>query len=149
ATLARARAGRVRLVGAYRDTEIESTSPLAVALADLAHASLVRHQRLPPLEPADVQHLLNLLLDGHGGDRTALAARVAERTGGVPFFVISCAQALRADAAGDGASAEAIPWEVTQSIRQRTAALPALAQEVLGAASIAAGRTAQVAVLGA
>jgi tetratricopeptide (TPR) repeat protein len=148
-TLARASAARVRLVCAYRDTEVPSPGPLAVALADLAHAGLVRHQRLPPLTPAEVQHLLDLLLDGYSGDRTALAARVAERTGGVPFFVISCAQALREDAVGDAAPVEVIPWAVAQSIRQRTAALPAQAQEVLGAASIAAGRTVQVAVLGA
>jgi predicted ATPase len=88
----------LRVVGAYRDTEVHPADPLTVALADLAHTGLARHHLLHPLAPEVVYQLLDLLLDGHGGDRTSLVARVAERTGGVPFFVVSCAQALREDA---------------------------------------------------
>jgi tetratricopeptide (TPR) repeat protein/transcriptional regulator with XRE-family HTH domain len=134
----------LRLVGAHRDTEVHPPDPLAVALADLAGAGLARHLRLRPLAAAEIHQLLDLLLGEHGGDRAALAARVAERTAGVPFFVVSFAQALREDVA---AGEEAIPWEVAQGIRQRVAALPALAQAVLGAAAIAVGRTAQEPVL--
>jgi tetratricopeptide (TPR) repeat protein/transcriptional regulator with XRE-family HTH domain len=143
-SLVRATATPLRLVGAYRDTEVHPHDPLAVTLADLAGASLARHHSLRPLATAEVQDLLDLLLDGRGGDHAVVAARVTERTGGVPFFVVSCAQALREDAA---AGVEAIPWEVAQGIRQRVAVLPATAQEVLGAAAITVGRTMQAPIL--
>jgi predicted ATPase len=146
ATLARTGAGKLRVLGAYRDTEIHPHDPLTGALADLAQASLVRHHVVPPLAPAEVRQLLDAILIGEPGDGAALAARVAQRTGGVPFFVVSCALALRADAR---AGREAIPWDVTQGIRQRVAALPAVAQEVLGVAAIAVGRTVQAPVLAA
>src|SRR6516225_9598468 len=96
--LARSTAAPLRLVGAYRDTEVDPHHPLTATLADLAGAGEARHQQMRPLAVAEVRHLLNLLLDGQDGDHAALAARVMERTGGVPFFVVSCAQALREDA---------------------------------------------------
>ena len=68
----------------------------------------------------------------------ALATRIAERSGGVPFFVVGCAQALADDTAQGG---EVIPWDAAQGIRQRVAALPTPAHEVLGTAAIAVGRT--------
>jgi tetratricopeptide (TPR) repeat protein len=141
-TLVRTSDVAVRVVGAYRDTEVEAHAPLAAALADLAHAGLARQQHLRPLATKEVQHLLDLLLAGTSGDRAALAERITQRTGGVPFLVVNCAQAL-CEARGE----EAIPWEVAQGIRQRVTALPALAQEVLGTAAIAVGRTAQAVVL--
>jgi tetratricopeptide (TPR) repeat protein/transcriptional regulator with XRE-family HTH domain len=140
-SLVRASATPLRVVGAYRDTEVDPHHPLTVTLADLAGAGLARQQRLRPLATMEVHHLLDLLLDGRAGDRAALAERITERTGGVPFFVVSCAQALH-----EGRE-EAIPWEVAQGIRQRVTALPAIAQEVLGAAAVAVGRTTQAAVL--
>jgi predicted ATPase/DNA-binding XRE family transcriptional regulator len=145
AALVHARTVPLRIVGAYRDTEVHPGDPLDVTLADLAHAGLVRHQVLSPLAPAEVHQLIESLFEGRAGDRAALAAHIAQRTGGVPFFVVSCAQALH----GEAAEAEAIPWDVAQGIRQRTAALPPLAREVLGAAAIAVGRTAQAPVLAA
>jgi predicted ATPase/DNA-binding XRE family transcriptional regulator len=147
ATLVSGSGATLRLVGAYRDTEVQPADPLAVVQADLAQAGLVRHHRVPPLAAAEVRQLLDAHLDGEAGDRAALAARVVQRTGGVPFFVVSCAQALRRDAAAGGE--DAIPWDVAQAIRQRVAALPTVAREVLGAAAIAVGRAAQAPVLAA
>jgi tetratricopeptide (TPR) repeat protein/transcriptional regulator with XRE-family HTH domain len=143
-TLARAGVARLRIVGAYRDTEVHPHDPLAGTLADLAQAGLVRHHVLSPLAPTEVRQLLNAMLIGNLGDGAALAARVAQRTGGVPFFVVSCALALRADAR---AGIEAIPWDVAQGIRQRMAVLPAVAREVLAVAAIAVGRTVQAPLL--
>jgi tetratricopeptide (TPR) repeat protein/transcriptional regulator with XRE-family HTH domain len=144
-TLARAGAARLRVVGAYRDTEVQSADPLSSTLSDLAQAGLVRHQVLPPLALMEVRQLLDALLDGSPGDCATLAARVAQRTGGVPFFVVSCAQALR----GEREDAEAIPWDVAQGIRQRAAALSAVACEALGVAAIAVGRRVQAPLLAA
>jgi tetratricopeptide (TPR) repeat protein/transcriptional regulator with XRE-family HTH domain len=144
ATLVRGGGAPLRIVGAYRDTEVRAADPLAVALADLAHAGLVHRQLLPPLAPAAVRQLLDALLVGGSDDRAALAARIAQRTGGVPFFVISCAQEQDPTTA---AGTESMPWSVAQGILQRVAALPALAQEVLGAAAVAVERTVQAPVL--
>ena len=51
--------------------------------------------------------------------------RTLQRTGGVPFFLVSCAQALRSGALlGD--TDEGVPWDVAQGLRQRIAVLPEL-----------------------
>src|SRR5436309_3367597 len=67
-------------------------APLAVTLADLAQAGLAQQHSLAPLSAGDVGQLLDQLTTGIEG---TLRAQVAQRTGGVPFFVVSCAQALR------------------------------------------------------
>jgi tetratricopeptide (TPR) repeat protein len=69
---------------------------------------------------------------------------VLERAGGVPFVLVSCAQGLSDGDTGP----EAVPWDVAQSVRQRVAALPEEAGEVLGAAAVV-GRVVSPAVLGA
>jgi tetratricopeptide (TPR) repeat protein len=124
----------VRVLGAYRDTETVTHDPLTKALADLAQAGLAGHHLLAPLGEEEVSELLATLLEGIEGDRAALAAGVARRAGGVPFLLVSCAQALRRD--GSAAGAVAIPWDAAQAIRQRVAALSAEAQEVLSAAAL-------------
>jgi transcriptional regulator with XRE-family HTH domain len=134
----------VRVVGAYRDSEREADDPLAVALADLAHAGLVHQHTLAPLAPEAVGQLLTALLEGTPGDRVALADQVARRAGGVPFFLVSCVQCLRGGTA-DGPSA-GVPWTVTQSVRQRVMALPEAAREVVGVAAVA-GRVVPYALL--
>ena len=127
----------LRVVGAYRDTELQPDGPLAVALADLAARGTARRYLLEPLTAEAVSQLVAALREGTGGDAAALAEQVARRTGGVPFYVVSCALAPDRPAAecDDG-----VPWNVQQSIRQRAAVLPPLAQEVLSAAS-AIGRS--------
>lgn len=94
---------RVRIVGAYRSTEIGVDSPLAVALADLAHAGLVQHVDLQPLTADDAAALLDdLLQDVASGDspeaRALLQRSLVQRAGGVPFFLVSCAQSVRSGA---------------------------------------------------
>lgn len=124
AMLARsASSGTLRLIGAYRDTELASYDPVATLLADLAHAGLARQQTLAPLATEEVGRLLDAVLEGVDADRRGLRERVAQRTGGVPFFVLSFAQAVRLGTAEQG-GAEALPWDVAQGIRQRVAALP-------------------------
>jgi len=131
-------ASSLRLVGGYRDTEVRPQDPLAVTLADLAHAGLATQHTLAPLAPEDAARLLAAVLDGGAGEsgrseaERGLRARVVRRAGGVPFFVVSCAQALRR-----GVGDDALPWDVAHGIRQRVAAVPPDAQEVIGAAAIA------------
>jgi tetratricopeptide (TPR) repeat protein len=133
----------VRVVGAYRDTEVQPHDPLAVAAADLAHAGLVAQRTLAPLTREETDQLLDGLL-GAGDEAGPLLAggsslreQVARRAGGVPFFLVSCAQALR-DRVEDGEDVvSVVPWNVSQGIRQRVAGLPAVAREVLGMAAVA------------
>jgi tetratricopeptide (TPR) repeat protein/transcriptional regulator with XRE-family HTH domain len=143
ATVVRAATAPLRVVGAYRDTEMQPSDALSVSLADLAQAGLATRRRLAPLAPAEVNRLLDGLLDG-AANAAGLREQVVQRTGGVPFFVLSCAQALRLGDADDGG--ESVPWDVAQGIRQRVAVLPEAAQDVLAVAAVL-GRTVEPALL--
>jgi predicted ATPase/DNA-binding XRE family transcriptional regulator len=136
----------LRLVGAYRDSEVQPSDPLAVLLADLAHAGLATRRALAPLASQEAAQLLDDLLPGGETVDRDLRARVVQRTGGVPYFLVSCAAALRQreELEGEGS----VPWDVAHSVRQRVAALPAAAREVLGAAAVA-GRVVPRALLAA
>jgi predicted ATPase len=145
ATLVRSAAVPLRVVGAYRSTEVQPHEPLGVMPADLAHAGLAVHRTLAPHTPEEVGQLPDVLLARVEGDRTVLGERVVRRAGGVPFFVVSCAQGLCVQAAGHGGEDE-VPWDLAHGIRQRVAALPEGAQELLGVAAVA-GRVASYELL--
>jgi hypothetical protein len=120
-----------------------------VALADWAHARLVEHRPLPPLTPHECGELFDSLqstIDASTvvADRgeAALRERLLQGASGVPFFVVSYAQALKDGSAG----AHAVPWDVAQGIRQRVAALPHSARTLLTAAAVV-GREFQPAAL--
>jgi tetratricopeptide (TPR) repeat protein/transcriptional regulator with XRE-family HTH domain len=136
ATLVRSTLAGVRLVGAFRDSEVATRDALSIMLADLAHAGLAAQRTLAPLTPQEVGQLLAALLEGTHADRDGLRERVAQRTGGVPFYVVSCAQVLRQDEGESDQGADAVPWDVAQGIRQRVAALSDVTQEVLGVAAV-------------
>jgi tetratricopeptide (TPR) repeat protein/transcriptional regulator with XRE-family HTH domain len=144
-------AGRLhlRLLGAYRDTEVRPADPLSGALADLGSAGLAAQRGLRPLASADASCLLDSLLADwdapESADRVMIRERVLRRAGGVPFFLVSCAQALRL-AAEDGGASNDVPWDVAQGVRQRVASLPAVAGEALDVAAIA-GRVSSLEVL--
>jgi tetratricopeptide (TPR) repeat protein len=125
----------LRILGAYRHTEVSPTDPLAVTLADLAGADLAAQRALGPLAPEEAVALLDRLLDSATGIEPALRERVVQRAGGVPFFLVSCARGLQAQTR-DSSIQESLPWDLAQSIRQRVAALPASAHEILGVASV-------------
>lgn len=125
----------IRLLGAYRDTELPTRSPLVATVADLAHEGLVAQLPLAPLDSQASAALLYALLDAPSVDGQALADEIGARAGGVPFFLVSSVQAVRAGAA------ETVPWNIAQSIRQRVAALPEIAQEALGIAAIIGQRS--------
>jgi len=129
-TLVRGSLAPPRIVGAYRDTEVRAADPMSFLLADLAHAGLVQRLSLGPLAPDEAATLLGDLLAGvPEGDRGA-ARRVLERAGGMPFFLVSYAQAMAAGVT------EGIPWDLAQGVRQRLAVLPEPARQVLDVAAI-------------
>jgi transcriptional regulator with XRE-family HTH domain/tetratricopeptide (TPR) repeat protein len=120
----------LRVIGAYRDTEARPGDPLGVLLADLAHAELAVQHTVGPLTPAEAGQLLAGLLDDGADAEPLLRQRVVQRAGGVPFFLVSYARGLQAGAG------EALPWDLAQGLRQRVAALPVAAQELLGVAAL-------------
>jgi transcriptional regulator with XRE-family HTH domain/tetratricopeptide (TPR) repeat protein len=136
--------GELRVLGAYRDTEVAPAHPLSLLLSDLAHARLATQHRLGPLTPTEATQLLAGVL-GERGDAAPVSERLLYRAGGHPFFLVSCAHGWSSGlwTAGVG---DAVPWDVAQSIRQRVAALPAEARTVLGVAAVA-GRTVPYALL--
>ncbi|WIG58291.1 MAG: hypothetical protein OJF49_001036 [Ktedonobacterales bacterium] len=126
----------LRIIGAYRDTELVPRSPLAVALADLVRAGLVAQSQLGPLSPADSELLLARLLPDADATPATLRTEVASRAGGVPFFLVSCADGLR-EGTLPAATGKDVPWNVTETVRQRIAALPESARDLLAAAAVA------------
>jgi hypothetical protein len=54
---------------------------------------------------------------------------------GVPFLLVSCARGLRTSAVVGG-TADAVPWDLMQAIRQRVAALSESARQALDAAAV-------------
>jgi tetratricopeptide (TPR) repeat protein len=146
ARLARS-AGEVplRVVAAYRDTEVRPGDPLSALLADLAAARLAARRHIGSLAPQEAARLLEELLDGTDGHAGVPRERVLRRAGGVPFFLISCAQAPGAGH-DEGRAEESVPWDVGQSVRQRVAALPEPARHALGVAAVL-GREVDPAIL--
>lgn len=187
--------GRLRILGAYRSTEVPPGHPLSTLMADLAREEgMVSHRELTPLEPGDAAALARAVLEGESilpeappGAGVAsemhleqIVGQVVERAEGVPFFVVSFAQwwptfseahdpleldrwtdsardAGARDARGtwtrealhtDRHRTEEVPWRVTQSIRERVAALAPAIQELLGVAAVV-GQPASRALLAA
>jgi tetratricopeptide (TPR) repeat protein len=125
---------RLRVVGAYRSTEVRPLDALRTLLADLATAGLAGETRLGPMSPAQATALLGSVLDGARDVTSQVHAQVLARAGGVPYFLVSCAQALRYGALeGPGVD---VPWSVAESIRQRVGMMPSEARDVLAMAAI-------------
>jgi transcriptional regulator with XRE-family HTH domain/tetratricopeptide (TPR) repeat protein len=137
----------LRVVGAYRDTEAGPDDPLAVMLADLAHAGLATHHTIGPLALEEAAGLVDELLEGAEDGRAGLREQVVRRAGRVPFFIVSWARALQTGHT-DELRADTLPWDLAQSVRQRVSTLPAFAQEVLGVAAVV-GRVVQRGLLAA
>src|SRR5919109_309579 len=110
-----------------------SGTSAASGSAHCARTCAAARHLVAPLSREEAAQLLDELLADREGADTALRDRVLERAGGVPFFLVSCAQGLHQER-GD-AGQNTVPWDIVQSIRQRVAALPEGAGEVLGVAA--------------
>lgn len=146
ANLARgATIGRLRIAIACRNSDSPGQSRLWETLADLEREELVEPVEPGPLDMSEAQKLLADLVQGPLDPSDAQA--IVQRTGGVPFFLVSCAQLMR-QAGATSLGGVTIPWTVTQSVRQRVAGLPGDGQQVLGAAAVI-GRRAPLSLLAA
>src|SRR5262249_32668198 len=128
----------LRLACAYRNSDVGQEHQLAALLADLAQARLAAQWELGPLESEVAADLLTALFNEGGiqDESGMLRSEVARRAGGVPFFLVSCAEAVRPQVSGESTHETPIPWDITQSISQRVATLPAPARELLAAAAV-------------
>ena len=148
ATLVRREDGPpVHVAAAYRDTEVRTKDALPQWLAALSREGLARRLWLGPLPEEDAAQLVKILLaDERGGQSVALDEdhihRVVERAGGIPLYLVSSVQALRAngrcDMSGEplAVSDEPVPWDVAEMLSQRIAELPATAREALKVAAM-------------
>ncbi|HET7038184.1 MAG TPA: AAA family ATPase [Thermomicrobiaceae bacterium] len=123
----------LRVVGAYRDTEVQSGHLLAALLADIAPGGLAQAP-LGPLSEQEALRLLAAVLPAGDEVDARVREQVLQRAGGVPFFLISWASALRL---GPGEpDREAVPFDLGQSIRQRVAVLAPATRDVLRIAAV-------------
>jgi predicted ATPase/DNA-binding XRE family transcriptional regulator len=132
----------LRVLGAYRDIEVRAQAPLSLLLTDLMRQAQAQRLLLDPLSTEEARALLTAVLADLPEQSQALRQQVMQRSGGVPFFLVSWAQAVRAGALGKRdqptqGSIPEVPWSVAELIRQRVTALPAPAQELLGIAAVA------------
>jgi tetratricopeptide (TPR) repeat protein len=126
----------IRVIAAYRNTEIGVHGPLSTLVAELVREEKVRQVELGPLASYEARALLNNILKDRPESTEILVERILERAGGVPFFLISCARGVQAGALDASIETVALPWDAQQIIRQRVAILPETAQELLGLAAV-------------
>lgn len=126
----------LRVVGAYRGTEVRPEEPLGVLLMDLTRIGQAMKIELGPLASDEAKELLWSLMEESLSERGQLVEHVLRRASGMPLFLVSYAQALRAMNMSSGSTVEAIPSDVADSMRQRVAALPKEARELLGVAAV-------------
>ncbi len=149
--------GPLRVAGAYRDTEVGVTDPLAVLLADLGREGRLTRLPLAPLAAGEARAVLAGLLSegaevagpvGSPGDDEALVERLLRRAGGIPYVLVSYAEGLRAGAAAADLGAPGdVPWDVAETIRQRAAALSEAARDLLATAAVVGGATSRAVLL--
>ncbi|MGE5334654.1 MAG: AAA family ATPase, partial [Nitrososphaerota archaeon] len=134
ASLAReATSGGLRIAIACRNADSPWQARLWETLAELEREGLVATVDLAPLAIAEAQDLLADVVQGPL--KPSDAQSIVQRAGGVPFFLVSCAQQIY-QTGTTGPGGPGIPWTVAQSVRQRVAALPGDGRRVLGAAAV-------------
>src|SRR5215467_7965189 len=125
----------LRLLAAYRDTDVTSRDPLAFLVADLAREGRAGRALLAPLGEEEAESLLAQLLPETADGEPHLRHQVLQRAAGVPLFLVSCVQALLTGSLTWNSSSH-VPWTLREAILQRTVALPETAQRVLRLAAV-------------
>jgi predicted ATPase len=116
----------LRLIGAYRDTEVQPVDVLSRTLADLVPGRLATELLLSPLEPPAAAQLAQTLMAE--SEQSALDF-VQQRAGGIPFFLIGLAEVSQLGKPG-------VPRDLAQSVRSRIVTLSQDSREILELASL-------------
>ena len=132
----RTRAGRVLILGNYRDVEVNRTHPLQAALRDLNRQHLLERIQVHRLDKQATNALIAATV-GSTATSQDLISLIYERTDGNPFFVEEVAKTVHAgrDDDLDGAG-EGVPESVRSLIGQRLSHLSEGSQDVLRKASV-------------
>ena len=129
----------LRILGAYRDTDLGHEDPLALLAADLAREGYASRALLAPLAEAEATALLAHLLPATVDGEPQLRHQVLARAGGVPLFLVSCVQALLTGSLTWKGSSH-VPWTLREAILQRAVVLPEVAQQLLRVAAVVGRR---------
>lgn len=113
-------AGRVMILGTFRDAEVERTHPLFDVVNDQA---VVAQTTRVPLQNLSVDEVADLV-GAHfarevGDDERRLADRIHQESSGLPFFTGEVLRHLAASPDGDVDEMLSIPASVVDAIRQR------------------------------
>lgn len=133
----------LRLLAAYRDTDVADHHPLTLLVADLAREGRANRVVLSPLAETEAAALLAQLLpettEKATDEDTHVRQQVLSRAGGVPLFLVSCVQALfTGHLTWNGVSH--VPWTLREAILQRVVALQETAQQILRLAAVVGRR---------
>ncbi len=130
---------RLRVIGAYRETDVEPQHPLSPLLADLGRNGVIGRLPLGPLTTEEADELLLRLVSDQERLPRSVRESVLRTADGIPFFLVSYAHGLQAGAfSGDMHVAPS--WTLVESVRQRIRVLPEHVREVLEAAAVAGRR---------
>jgi tetratricopeptide (TPR) repeat protein len=125
----------LRLLAAYRDTDVNDQDPLALLIADLAREGRASRILLTPLGEDEAAALLAELLPEIAGEGGQLHQQVLEHAAGVPLFLVSCVQALDCgQLIQDGILH--VPWTLREAILQRVTPLHEVAHQILRQAAV-------------
>ncbi len=133
----------LRIVAAYRDTDVAAHDLLPLLLRDLIRNGLAARISLEPLARMESRDLLAELLGTQAGavneheSQAALVDTVLDRSSGLPFFLVSWAAEMRTGAISANRARKMVPWSAAESIRQRIAILPEGALSLLAVAAVA------------
>ena len=145
----------LRLLGAYRATEVRLEDPLGLLMADLAQQGLAMRHQLPPLSHDEASALLIQLWpeqqEGQQPEQQSRAQVAREETlrraEGLPFYLVSTARAFQEAAQDEGqdhgqvrdatTGGGPIPASVAESVQARVAALPVAARRLIEVAAVA------------
>ena len=120
----------LRIIGAYRNTDVDAEHPVTMLQADLAREGGVNLIPLSPLAPDDATTLVASILLPKSSVDIDQAERLAQWAGGVPFHLVTCAVSVGVGV-WDGVDPDKLPFAVAASIAQRMGRLSHAAQETL------------------
>jgi tetratricopeptide (TPR) repeat protein/transcriptional regulator with XRE-family HTH domain len=128
----------LRMIGAYRNSEISAASPLAQTITHLEHEGLLNQHALSPLTEDESATLLRQLLTDSDTISGEVLTHVTRQCGGIPFYLVGWAQALASGTLPAGQD-DALPSDVMQSIRRRIAMQSDVAGEAMQTLAVIGG----------
>jgi transcriptional regulator with XRE-family HTH domain/tetratricopeptide (TPR) repeat protein len=146
----------LQIVAAYRDTDVAAGELLPLLLGDLTREGLATRISLSPLEREPARDLLRSLLASEpagpgeadfSGASVTVMETVLDRSGGLPYFLVSWAQEARTATLTSDTARTMVPWSAAESIRQRMAVLPEGAFHLLAVAAVAGRQVARKVLL--